>query len=474
MSLTKVSYSMIKGASVNVLDFGADPTGVADSTVAIQAAVNANNGLCSIYFPSGTYKVTSTITFAYDRYFVYGDGVASKINFMPTANDDCFLFQKHDFSPSVQNTIRDLAFYSDDITYDKRAINLIDITSCLLENIQTIFPHWSGGANYSSFLWIQGRDTTAIRGLNVQADMPIQIRPIPAPHVSGGIGIDHFHFSDCYLICSKATKSVVQIDSGVNLTHVTFDGYQAWIGGNYGLYWLDTTTVGVSIALTIKNVRWEQQGGTTGYLFYISHNTSLDQFNAENCYGAASTNGIYFAKVTRWSLKQVFYIGNQIGLATDSNSDYGSFENVFFNDPSTTINLNSEYLTGTYWVGGNAFTFLPATAGGVTQSINRNAVGTFNQINSPTITVAAGATFVICQPTFKGILNIVCDATVAAIYYIKGTGNATVIMSFSDAGFWGTTAGGASFNIYYNGGTSQYLLQNNTASSATFRATAFI
>ena len=40
MSLTKVSYSMIAGAEVNVLDYGADPTGVADSTAAIQAAIN--------------------------------------------------------------------------------------------------------------------------------------------------------------------------------------------------------------------------------------------------------------------------------------------------------------------------------------------------------------------------------------------------------------------------------------------------
>ena len=39
MSLTKVSYSMITGAVANVLDYGADPTGVSNSTSAIQAAV---------------------------------------------------------------------------------------------------------------------------------------------------------------------------------------------------------------------------------------------------------------------------------------------------------------------------------------------------------------------------------------------------------------------------------------------------
>lgn len=59
MALTKVSYSMIEGASANVLDFGADPTGVADSTSAIQAALNSGAG--SVYLPEGTY-LFSTLT----------------------------------------------------------------------------------------------------------------------------------------------------------------------------------------------------------------------------------------------------------------------------------------------------------------------------------------------------------------------------------------------------------------------------
>lgn len=57
MSLTKVSYSMITGAPVNVLDFGADPTGVADSQPAIQAAIDS--GAEQIIIPSGQYRLNS-------------------------------------------------------------------------------------------------------------------------------------------------------------------------------------------------------------------------------------------------------------------------------------------------------------------------------------------------------------------------------------------------------------------------------
>lgn len=62
MALTKVSYSMITGAAFNVLDYGADPTGVADSAAAIQLALDeASPVYGTVYFPAGDYKVASTL-----------------------------------------------------------------------------------------------------------------------------------------------------------------------------------------------------------------------------------------------------------------------------------------------------------------------------------------------------------------------------------------------------------------------------
>lgn len=70
MSLTKVSYSMIEGAPANVLDYGADPTGVLDSTLAFNKALNydvvindnAQNGVRrTVIVPAGNYLIAGTV-----------------------------------------------------------------------------------------------------------------------------------------------------------------------------------------------------------------------------------------------------------------------------------------------------------------------------------------------------------------------------------------------------------------------------
>ena len=65
MALTKASYSLVTGAPFNVLDYGADPTGVANSRDAFQAAIDAlvatgKSGRLDI--PAGTYRMNSGIT----------------------------------------------------------------------------------------------------------------------------------------------------------------------------------------------------------------------------------------------------------------------------------------------------------------------------------------------------------------------------------------------------------------------------
>jgi len=89
MSLTKTSYSMITGAPANVLDFGADSTGVSNSSTAIQAALNS--GASHIYIPTGSYRIDTTLTAPTTVSIISGDGVNGSRLWSNTANGQYIL-----------------------------------------------------------------------------------------------------------------------------------------------------------------------------------------------------------------------------------------------------------------------------------------------------------------------------------------------------------------------------------------------
>lgn len=102
MSLTKATFSMIDGAVVNVLDYGAVGDGVTDDTAAIQAAINAAVVASQIVFmPAATYLVTDTINIPmytqiqgehnYQNAKSYGiQPLGTKIAFAPTTAKTLF------------------------------------------------------------------------------------------------------------------------------------------------------------------------------------------------------------------------------------------------------------------------------------------------------------------------------------------------------------------------------------------------
>lgn len=61
-SPTPIAAVVAPGRYINVLDYGADPTGTADSTAALQVAFNAaRSSGRSVYLPSGTFLVSQAM-----------------------------------------------------------------------------------------------------------------------------------------------------------------------------------------------------------------------------------------------------------------------------------------------------------------------------------------------------------------------------------------------------------------------------
>jgi len=60
MGITKVSFSLINGAPINVYDYGAIGDGLTDDTAALQAAIDAASGK-QLWLGAGNFKITATL-----------------------------------------------------------------------------------------------------------------------------------------------------------------------------------------------------------------------------------------------------------------------------------------------------------------------------------------------------------------------------------------------------------------------------
>jgi hypothetical protein len=343
MALFTLNGKLVEQVSVKL--FGAVGDGVTDDTAAIQAAIDAfPTGNGTVYFPVGTYLVTETLLVAQHRVHLEGAGMHSTtIKFVPFANDTCIECHKGGVI-IYQGSVRNLAFTSTDTTYAKVGINVIDGSGYVVENIAS--NSWSGGHASGSSIGIQinGREFGLYRNLYLGADMPIVIGTNP----NSSISIDHHHFMDCYLTAN--TRPCVQIGDGVVLSHVTFDGAQAWVKGTYGLNWRDTTSVSVSHNLRIDNVRYEQGEQPGNFAFLIDRSSSaLQDLHMCNCF-VGTTKGIYLRVVNGITIDHQHHDAGTVALDVDSSVYRIAISNCFWQTGSTAS------IVGLRWIQASNYT----------------------------------------------------------------------------------------------------------------------
>src|SRR5260221_9757779 len=76
LSVAHNADGSIRNLFVNVTDpaYGADPTGVSDSTTAINNAITALPGGGVVYLPPGTYKTSGSLVITADNIILQGAG----------------------------------------------------------------------------------------------------------------------------------------------------------------------------------------------------------------------------------------------------------------------------------------------------------------------------------------------------------------------------------------------------------------
>lgn len=302
--------------TVSVKDFGAAGDGIYDDAAAIQEAVNSFGSLGgTVFFPAGLYEVKSEILISDIRVTLQGVGrYATHIRFKPSEDSQTlFKFDRGAAGVSWQCAIRDMALVSSkDTGLTKTAIEIKDTSNMIIKDL--IIGPWTGNGD-SVGLRVRGREVGHINNLHIHADRPLVIAKNDG---NPNNDIDHFHFNDLYLLVTKnVPQPCIFVEDGVDLQNVVFDGFQAWVLGTHGLYWRDTKTTGVSLALAIKNVRTEQNTDPDGYSIYIERNAKLQDLLIENMVADNGQRGFFFRNINRVTLRHVAHNGSDVALDID-------------------------------------------------------------------------------------------------------------------------------------------------------------
>lgn len=299
----------------SVIDFGADRSGKLSSVSAFRKARDyAVRFREPIYIPNGVYNLDDSIQIP-GGVNIYGEDKDHTIvyNNSLTPNRATFTItngKKIAFSNEISN----IFFITGVNTIDHIALEIIDASFFNIHDCKILGNSYFTGTGIK----VCGREGGTFKNLLIYADKPIVISNNP----NSNIDADHFNFNNLYLGASN--KPVVTIEEDVFLLNMTFDGYQAWVGGSYGLYWNDTKSQSASTNLKLDNVRWEQEQDKNGYFIYINHNYALQNLILNNIYGGLNANGFYFNKVSNVSINESQYVGreNKIGIQSGGHPGY--------------------------------------------------------------------------------------------------------------------------------------------------------
>lgn len=170
MSLTKVSYSMIMGAPINVKDFGAVGNGSADDFGAIQNALSYANSIGGgqVYIPEGTYKIGSTLSFQGNNTKLCGSsrGLLGATRLVYTGTNYAFSFNGKQYCEiadlAIDSTTANGGIYVGDIAHFFRVSRVV--IDGQLSGVATGFPSAGITIERSYYGTIEGCDIAYCAG----------------------------------------------------------------------------------------------------------------------------------------------------------------------------------------------------------------------------------------------------------------------------------------------------------------------
>lgn len=452
---------------VDIVRHGADPSGKNASDDALDAAIaeaSSNQGGL-VYLPAGTFLFRRSHALVHQRLHFFGAGQwATMLLYRPTIDHSTFLSFRNGTAVYNEGSLRELAIYSDDTKLHKTAVELVDSSAFSIRGVRIGGARrvgdswvWGGGKDGSTGLRLRGREATGVSDFYAYADRPIAIDKNPNVDSVHGIDSDHTHFHNLYLFAGG--HPCIELASGLNLTQMSFGGYQAWVGGTHGFHWLDTGSRQVSTHLHFSNVRLEQGTDPQAYCFFIQRNHALAFLSFTHTHNDVARRGLFLRGCDDVRLDGVLHDGQNLALDIDASVRRVSATNCFWQTSSSARLLGQRMVWSTPKNPNNG-ALPPNFVLDEARNAVRNAEADV-QYTGPALMLARQAVHAIGVHGTLGFITLDTHENVGAMFHLGGTSHVVSRTLESVPGFFSVEKDSPGrLNVYWDAATASYVVQN--------------
>jgi hypothetical protein len=377
---------------INVLMFGADPTFVADSTLALNSALGVGR---AIYFPQGKFKFTAQIVYTIAGGGVSFTGAGTDLTILYWASTSGLKLISNDREDTV--TLTGLTFTTD-ATGTSIGLHLLQNDPALGWNMSNIIAcsfradsgYIAGTDYWSEAIKIEGWSSVSIHGCGISgANAGIGINVVGR----SGVGEEYalvLNISSCNLMNLNVGLFYNELVQGVAVSNTNF-------GGHYGIY--IPNGIGGPDQLTVVNCQfgplfntaiWAQSPCAntliSNCVFYIPDNDDAWGILLEEDWYYTITNNTFHSQGD-------VETPNGVGLGVTVNDQGGIISgNIFTGDfaqgiGNITTDTNHAVIINNYFYGTYAAVINTVADLGTGSRIEGNAG--YNPVGASTITVGA-------------------------------------------------------------------------------------
>lgn len=318
-------FSMIEGAVLNVLDYGAVGDNVHDDTAAFEAAIAAAAPYKTIYIPNGTYKITSTLTItsSVNCSFI-GESKAGTVIYGSgfTADENIFNFAGTSIAPIQNIQFKNMSIWSNNNL--ARGITAVWVNKSIFENLY-FYNLYTG--LYGDYAWSNS------------------FRSIETYGITGATVILNNECNDVHFDRVSFTGSIAfeLLQGGASLVFTACDFSNIGSTG-YGAY-IHPSTGYLYRGIVFNGCYFENMEGTAISL-NGADSDSISSVSIKGCYingnTATSANGIVLHNVTGFDISDnYFYAWTATAIYRDSTESNGRIENnTLISTPALTQTSN--------------------------------------------------------------------------------------------------------------------------------------